>query len=393
MRRSLLFASVVMVAALFVIACQAAPAPSPPPAQPKASEKESPKAAEAPKPVAKEAAKPAPAAAPKEAAPKAAASLAPEVYEAAKREGEVIWYHTASPEDSEGLVATFNKRYPGIKVSIVTVKASETPARIIAESSAGRLSLDVASGSLNIMQALLSRDLIVGYDWARLSDVPARSIVLGDKLISVYEYPYGWVYNTKLVPPANVPKTWDDVLTPAWKGRKIGILTGGALGFEGLSIQGTWSKEKYQKFLADLKAQEPHIEPSGAGLAQRVAAGQIPMGVFPMTLLPKMLKDGAPVDVAPLGPMQTRRQVVYTMKGVPHPNASKLFMAWLGSSEAFPEWDKQGRGPLVPCNASVVAKILCDKKIDLFIEDTLEKSEKLGEHEEMQRKLFTPLPG
>lgn len=378
--------TLVLCLALLLLAGACAPSaqPAPTPTAQKAAEASKP--ADAAKPAATDAA-PSPQAASKDTS----AGMVQELYDAAKKEGEVIWQVGFPDEQVAGLVAAFQKKYPGIKVSTLSVNLPTMPARLVTEASAGRLTVDVAMGSVSNTGPVLERDLPASYDWAKVSDVSASSILLGGKLVVMYDLPTGWVYNTKLVPAADVPKTWEDLLTPKWKGRKLTV-TGSRMGFESMSILGKWDKQKYEQFLKDLKSQELVVEPRGSALAERIAQGETLIGAFPISLLPDMLQKGAPIALAPLGPLSTTRTGVYTVRGVPHPNAARLLIAWLGSSEASPEWDKLGRGAATPCNASALARILCDKKVEVTLEDSLEMSEKFAQAEKLGRDLLGIVP-
>lgn len=405
MRRSLCSAALLMVAIVLLAACQsAAPAPAPTSAAataPKTPETKAPSQAAPTVAAPKEAAtkEPAKAATAKEAPPKtavpkeSAGAAVQDLYEAAKKEGEVIWQTTGiADENLEQLIKAFQAKYPGIKLSTATSSSADIVRRIVTETPAGRRSFDVGMGGADGVGPLVERDLLVGYDWAKVSDVPASSILLNGRFLAVYDLPNGWIYNSRLVTPADVPKAWEDLLAPRFKGRKLGVLVDGAMAFEGLSILGRWDKEKYAKYLNDLKAQELVVEPRGAGLAQRVADGQIPIGVFPVTLLPNLVKQGAPLELAPLGPLTTKRFGVYTVKGVPHPNAAYLLIGWLAGSGARPEWAKGGRGAATPCDASDVAKIICDKKVELMLDDGMQRSGQIADVQKLHREVLGLVP-
>lgn len=398
--RVVLLSAIVMVAVLLA-GCQAT---APPPSQPKASgaspptpvpaasEKATPKevataAAKAPeKPAAKEVPTATAKAAEKAPATAKAASAEQELYEAAKKEGEVIWISTSFEDETlEMLLAGFEKKYPGIKVTTTKNSSAQIVRRAVVEASTGRLAFDVGMGGVDEMGPLKERDLLVGFDWPKIADVPASSILIGSMFLSAYDLTNGWVYNKNLVTTADVPKTWEDLLSPKWKGRKLAVMAAGAVGIEAQRILGKWDQAKYAQFLNDLKAQELVIESSGAGLAQRVADGQLPMGMFPITLVPSLLQKGAPLEIAPLGPLVTKRFGVYTFKGVPHPNAAKLLMGYVTSTAARPAWAKGGRGSAAPCDASELAKLLCDKKVEVTLDDGMERSAQLAELLQLNR--------
>ncbi|MBI4320886.1 MAG: ABC transporter substrate-binding protein [Chloroflexi bacterium] len=390
MRRVLCLLAVGLVATL-VVACQAAiPTPTPAPKQAApAAATAAPKAA-APTPTT--AAKPAPATAPATptAVAKPAASAEQALYEAAKKEGKVNYYSPSfTDEELALLTGGFKKKYPGIEVAVVKVSSTNTVNRILTEAAAGRLTVDVATAGLSIISPLLERDLLLSFDWASVADIPKESISLNGRFLAAYDSPYGWFYNTRTVAEADVPRKWEDLLLPKWKGQKLGIATvSSVFGFEAMNIQGTWDRQKYELFLDGLKAQQLAMETNQPLLAEKVASGELHMGTSTLGILTSIIEKGAPIKIASLSPTVVLRSGVYTPKGAPNPNAAKLFTAFLASKDGLELWNKTGRGPAAPCDASVPAKMLCDAKIQLVFEDGAEKTKQINELVDLNRKLL-----
>src|SRR6266545_43855 len=69
--------------------------------------------------------------------PSSAFAADPALYEAAKREGEVVWYTTLIVNQAvRPLIETFNKRYPGINVKYVRADSGPTAIKIMNEARA-----------------------------------------------------------------------------------------------------------------------------------------------------------------------------------------------------------------------------------------------------------------
>src|SRR3954470_17477662 len=72
--------------------------------------------------------------------------------EAAKREGEVVWYSTQIISQLVRPVsAAFEKKYPGVKVRALRANATETAVKILNESRAGRPQSDVFDGTTTVV--------------------------------------------------------------------------------------------------------------------------------------------------------------------------------------------------------------------------------------------------
>src|SRR5689334_24992506 len=68
--------------------------------------------------------------------------------EAAKKEGEVVWYSTQIISQLvRPVTAAFEKKYPGIKVRATRANASEVAVKIYNETKAGRVQSDVFDGT------------------------------------------------------------------------------------------------------------------------------------------------------------------------------------------------------------------------------------------------------
>lgn len=265
-----------------------------------------------------------------------------ELYELAKKEGEVTWY-TAHSNDTtaQALGRDFEQAFPGIKANAVRTTAQVAYQRLTQEQKAGAMQVDVFSSTdIGHYVALKEKNLLEKY-------LPENAA----KVIEVYKNydPDGYYtvtsagliaigYNTAKLKEAEAPKNWPDLLDPKWKD-KIAL---GHPGFSG--YVGTWVvslKKLYGwDFFEKLAKNNPQVGRSindtvtmlNAG--ERIVAGSGPVGTamesagkgnpLAMTYPP----DGSVLIIAPSG----------IPKGVKHPNAAKLFMEYLLSVEASKIW-------------------------------------------------------
>ena len=295
------------------------------------------------------------------------------LYAAAKDEGTVIWNTSIPPEDAQTLADAFSAKYPGIDVSIVTADGDTIPPRIVAEAQADRVSLDVATARTDNVGALVDRNLIETVDWKAYDpEIQDRQLQLDGRLVKMYDFVNGWAYNTDIVKPEDVPATWDDLLDPKWKGQLL-VDAGGDLALGPLVNSGEWTEAQAEEFITSFVDQDPALASNGLVTATSIGAGEYAIGSFPLTVIPRMQAEGAPVAILPLGPVSASASSMFVPVGGPHPNAGKLLLAWLASPEGVDQWVALGRGLADECTASTLAQLLCDAKVKVIPLETEEQ--------------------
>src|SRR5262245_44916569 len=137
--------------------------------------------------------------------------------EGAKKEGELNLYTSAQADDIGAVAAAYEKKY-GIRVSMWRSSSEKVLPSAIAEARANRRALDVAETNGPEMESMHREKILQAVKSPHLADLipPAR-------------FPHGeWVatrmnvfvqaYNTREVSKAELPRTWDDLSSPKWKG-------------------------------------------------------------------------------------------------------------------------------------------------------------------------------
>ena len=267
-----------------------------------------------------------------------------ELYELAKKEGEVTWY-TAHSNDTtaQALGRDFEAAYPGIKVQVVRTTAQVAFQRVTQEIRAGAMQVDVFSSTdmgpyvypkdKSLLEKFVPENAGKVLDIYKNYDPDGYYYVTSAGMIAM-------AYNTAKLNAADAPKNWTDLADPKWKD-KIAL---GHPGFSG--YVGTWVvtlKKLYGwGFFEKLAQNKPQVGRSindtvtmlNAG--ERIVAGSGPVGTAMESagkgnpLAMTYPTDGSVLIIAPSG----------IMKGVKHPNAAKLFMEYLLSVEASQIWVK-----------------------------------------------------
>ncbi|MDP2702538.1 MAG: extracellular solute-binding protein [Candidatus Rokubacteria bacterium] len=142
--------------------------------------------------------------------------------EAAKKEGKVVWYTSLALSSSEKVAKLFEAAYPGIKVEVHRTGSERILQRLMQELQANIKIADVVHTSDAGHYVLLkNKKLLMKYVPAGADRFPAA---FKDK--DGYHYALRatvnvFAYNSKIVPAADAPRTWKDLLDPKWKGKLV----------------------------------------------------------------------------------------------------------------------------------------------------------------------------
>lgn len=260
---------------------------------------------------------------------RAASSFAasdPNVVEAARKEGTVNLYSSASTGPSNATAEAFRKKY-GINVTVYRAGSADVATRVKGEEDAGRLQAD----TLIIEEPALS--LLVPY--LAVYDSPERASIAAQykapkyTLIRMYMAQIGW--NSRTVQKNIAPKDWIDVLDPRWKGR-LGSLDPHTTATT-LAWQVMVDKRYGQTYLQRFGANRPKLYASTNAMAQAIVSGEIDLGIINSFGVIQMAGTGAPISgVVPQHTVLFGGNIAVFGKA-PHPNAARLFCDFCCSAE------------------------------------------------------------
>lgn len=267
-------------------------------------------------------------------------STDPKIIQAARKEGEIVWYTTMSADQSTSFMARFQQKYPFLKPSIIRLGGNALLSRILTEAKAGKTFFDVVHGTGEIVLPLMDMNLLAPYA------SPERKIIpddLKDKQgywTSVYVNSVVLGYNTQLTKGQPLPRTYEDLLQPRWKGRKISIDSTYVTFLQGL--MSAWGKEKALDYLKKLADQEPVVMRGSTVRVQLAAAGEFPLVIAYANIIQNITEKGAPIDWLPLEPAVISVNTVMAGAKASHPNAAKLFIDFTLSKDGQEKlWDFQ----------------------------------------------------
>ncbi|MBI2087647.1 MAG: extracellular solute-binding protein [Deltaproteobacteria bacterium] len=268
-----------------------------------------------------------------------------ELVAAAKKEGIIEFYgpSTLTPQGAQALANAFNKKYR------LEIRLGYTPSGSMFRD-IGRLATEAASGAPSQWDIMVVTDAHQSLLWLKKLHMPFDYSKLGvdPKLI---HYDNGSVsfsnqfvlpaYNQKALPAKDVPKRWDDLLDPKWKGGKLGI-NNATHHWARLAV-GAWGEKKTTEFVKALVKQEPFLGQLGE-IYSRLQLGEI---LLAATLTTSQIntarRTGAPIVFAEgIEPVVSPSYQAGVVKGAPHPNVGYLFSAFMATLGAQEIWAKYG---------------------------------------------------
>jgi iron(III) transport system substrate-binding protein len=250
--------------------------------------------------------------------------------EKAKKEGAVTLYTSMQLVDSGPLTQAFEKKY-GIKVNLWRASGEKVAQRAITEARGNRFEVDVAETDGAQMEILHREGQLAPLQAPSLKEIPPGIVPSHRHYAPTRLTLYVLAYNTKLVAPADVPKTYEDLLDPKWSG-KVGIESADVAWFAAVSK--AMGEEKGLAFFRKFAAAKPSLRSGHTLMAELVAAGDMSMAVDAHVQGIARLKDkGAPIEWKALQPAFGQPSSVGVAKRAPHPNAAQLFADFILSRE------------------------------------------------------------
>lgn len=250
--------------------------------------------------------------------------------ELARKEGRVNFYTSMGAEESKLVADAFQAKYPFIRVDITRLGSEKLMQRVITESRAGSNLFDAVTNSGMEIYLLGKMGLLARHMSPEFSSFMADARDPAGRWTDMYSNLRLVAYNTKLVPKEKIPKRFEDLLDPAWKGQ-IGFPEGQYSWFATmLKVMG---EERGRKFFQGLARQELNFRGAQVLVTQMIAAGEFSIGFVYDTQVLRFKKRGAPIDVAPLPFVTKNTHPLALAAKSPHPNAGKVFIDYVLSRE------------------------------------------------------------
>src|SRR6266849_3365592 len=188
----------------------------------------------------------------------------------------------------------------------------------------GRSEVDVAETAGPEMEALTRERLLQANHSPTLADL-VPSAVMPHRAWTVTRYSlFAAAYNTNLVAAADIPRRYEDLLDPKWKG-SLGIEADDANWFA--TVVGAMGEQKGLHLFREIVAKNGiSIRKGHSLLVNLVVSGEVPLALTAYGYRVDQLKTaGAPIDKVYLPPVVALPTGVGIFRRAPHPFAAVLF--------------------------------------------------------------------
>ena len=250
--------------------------------------------------------------------------------EGARREGTLTLYTSMQLVDSQPLTAAFERKY-GVTVKIFRASGEKLAQRVLSESRGGRHDVDAIETDGAQVEILHREKQLAPFYSPSVRDIPPNIVPAHGEYVPTRLTLYVMAYNTQKVKPAEVPRSYEDLLDPKWAGR---------LAMEAEDVQ--WfaavakamGGERGIEYFRKLAALKPGLRNGHTLLAELVAAGEIDVALDAHVQGVARLKaKGAPIEWKPLQPAFGQPSSIGLAREAPHPHAALLFADFILSRE------------------------------------------------------------
>jgi len=261
--------------------------------------------------------------------------LTPQLVDAAKHEGKVVFYTSLELQTAEKIGKAFEAAYPDISVQVERNGCERLRERLAAE----------RASNIRVADAIDCSDMTALFRWkGRGWLAPFMPDEVAERWPADQRDPDGYFatgrftlspisYNTKLAGAQDAPKSYADLLDKKWTGK----IVKGHPGYSGTIETVTFelSRDLGWDYLKSLGQQRVMQVQAASELSKKVAQGERPIGADGDEYSVLRIRDhgGAIEPVYPSEGIPSIPGGAGVIVDAPHPNAARLFISWLLSRE------------------------------------------------------------
>jgi ABC-type Fe3+ transport system substrate-binding protein len=258
-----------------------------------------------------------------------------QLYRAAKQEGALNLNGGGPAAPYERRAAEFEKRFPGIKVSVTGGFSNILAPKIDEQIHQGKLSVD-----LTIFQTLQDyvrwkkAGLLLPFKPDGFEQIDPSIKDADGAYFGVWVTGLSYAYNTEKLAASDIPKSALDFLKPTLTGKLITSYPqdDDVTLYLFSTIVGKYGWQYMDKYMAN----KPSFVRGHLGVARSISSGEnvVTFDGTTTSILAEA-KSGKPVAIATsdVDPLPVWPQTAAIFKDAPHPNAAKLYLSWLLDKE------------------------------------------------------------
>jgi iron(III) transport system substrate-binding protein len=269
------------------------------------------------------------------------------------------------------ILAAFEKK-SAFKVNVWRSGADKVLQRTLTEAGAGRYDVDAVFVGSGELEALHREKLLARIESPSYAALAAEAMPAHHEWAPAYLTVWVQEYNTNAIRKDALPKSWDELRAPRWKGR-LGIEAANDDWF-GKMVSVMGESKGLALFRAIVAANGMSVRKGHSLLGNLVVSGEVPLAItMHSNIAESAKKKGAPIDWVALEPIVARANGIGVLAKAPHPRAARAFYEYLISDEGQ---QLLAERDYVPASTKITSPL---KKAKLHIIDpgpALDQSEK-----------------
>jgi iron(III) transport system substrate-binding protein len=252
----------------------------------------------------------------------------------AKKEKAVAVYGSTVAEDMRPVSDAFRKKY-GIDFQYWRASSEQLVQRATSEKRAGRCVVDAFATVAAELESLHREKLLIAVKTPATADLAKLAFRPHGEWVATRLNIFSAAFNTNLVKRDEMPKSYEDLRDPRWKGR----LAVEAADFDwfGTIVMKMGEEKGLQLFRDIVKTNGVSVRKGHTLLANLVAAGEVPLALTVYSYKPEQQRRvGAPVEPLYLSPLVALGYGPAVSQCAPHPHAALLFYDFMiGEGQAI----------------------------------------------------------
>ena len=239
--------------------------------------------------------------------------------------GELLVYHVYPALTR--VMTEFTKKY-GIAVKPWRASSETVLQRLVNEAKGNRFEADVMQNNAPEAEFACREKLLMEVRSPLQANLVPEAVPSHRCWVGFAVDVFIAAYNTQKVTKDELPKSYQDLLDPKWKGR-LGIESDDHGWFGTLaSLQG--EQQTHQLFSRIVAGNGLSVRKGHSLFANLIASGEIPLGLTAYSWTPEQLKQkGAPIEVHPIDPMIAQFSGIGVPRRAKNPYTALLFYDWL----------------------------------------------------------------
>ena len=264
----------------------------------------------------------------------------------ARKEGTMVFYTSVETEFARALTSGFEAKYPFIKTDIFRSTHDKILSRMNVERKTGIYTADTVSVGEFETYHMQKMGLMTPYKSPFAASYPEGFKDPNGHWTDLYDNLIVMAYNTTRVKRDELPKRYEDLLHPRWKGRMVLDQNEDRWFANMLYLMG---EKKGMEFMQALAKQNVAIRSGRSLITQLLTAGEYDLQIVAYWYRPHLMKkQGAPVDWLAMEPAIVALHPISIVDRAPHPNAAKLFIDFVLSDEGQKIFVQRGRESAKP---------------------------------------------